>query len=1117
MKWRVAHYLGNAGDGKTNFCLSIARQQLSKKLPVIFIPAIKFSGDHSLSAQIIELLDIHSNYTFSDFLSTLDTLGKIYNLRVPFIIDGLNEAIDKNGHLNKRLLLDMRGLETEILKHNNIVLMTTSRPSYQSAIWGTADQDNDRFHNLYGFTNISDKKKLINRYFREYKIQADLSFLSLEKFTKPLYLKMFCESVNSEREKIVSVTLGYDSIYTIFDLFLERCNQNIYQRLLSYGKIAPLGKYQKLASQVMQKLGKLLWECPSRGIEIETVMEIADGSATVNYQHSITKALFDEELLLIRNWRDDKDLAYLTYDMIAGYFIAKHLTNGGITDFQEFFFKQSDKRLFGQYQELHPNHEDILAALLSMLPVKYGVFVHGILGRPPHTNPETNRLFGRSILTMMLLSPKYINSEQVELVKDIASRHQNLPLLLKGSEGVRFVSDHPFNFQFWESILLGLPMNTRDVYWSEYLRDCNEEEVTEFVSELKALQQLAKHTEEQFTKMQLMASYLTWVLTSTVPSLKQLSSDGLFEFGMRYPEIVFEKYVYSANINDPTIFEWMSSILYNILTTLFKSEQPASQAQLSRIYDFIASDVLNPEGKYATNHLLTRNYNYSILRLLERRNSGSIKNHLSKELKKSFGKLGITDWKKEKDRDENQYQDGNALIDYYFNKNKMPQVMVGKGSEYDRTPEYKQTQAKLRWRAYKLGYEFGLFGDIDKTIARFSRFGEENQHTYRYADKYIEIAHLEYCGYLDGLEKFKSHADSGYIRTFEPKHDPDLLFENIDVQDNKRYVNRNFIDSQIQLKKYCNDYSVPDVQEYLTINKLGERSGDFVLLNGDISQIDQANERQIFILTDVVFIKNESLKRARQAFAHPKAIGRGPEHKPKIRHVLRNEIPDADTIPHNEFTTWTYSLKDQPQNITYSKISLYKKGKKLSEKQADQIWNLIMHENYFVTMPRRMLRGVPRIMISFNSEQDEDSKKKLENMGIEAREETEIITEQRPVNQKLDIFIPVVDIEGEYYVCKNIIDSAKLRTKAGSTDLYDNEGNLRAFTHTARVKYMDGEQFTYIDRSVLNTYLKENNLTMFWLIWGERDFYPEDGDWDKSPKTMPERKWAKFYQALEYK
>ncbi|MEJ7559374.1 MAG: hypothetical protein WKF66_13775 [Pedobacter sp.] len=1085
---------------------------------MIFIPAIKFSGDHSLSAQITELLDIHSAYTFSHFLATLDALGKIHNIRVPFILDGLNEAIDKNGHLNKRLRLDIGSIEAEILNYGNIVLLTTCRPSYQAAIWGNADRDNDRFHSLYGFTNITDKKKLINRYFKEYKIQADLSFLSLEKFTKPLYLKMFCESVNPNRDKVISLTLGYDSIYTIFDLFLERCNQNIYQRLLSYGKIAPIKKYQKLASQVMQKLGKLLWEQPSRGIEIETLIEIADGSTNVDYQHSVAKALFDEELLLIRNWQDGKDLAYLTYDMIAGYFIARHLIDEGITDFKKFFLNQSDTRLFSEkYNELHPNHEDILAALLSMLPIKKGTFVHDMLGRPPHQNPKTNGLFGRSILTMILLSPEYISPAQVQLVRDLAKRPQNLTLLLRGSEGVRFVSDHPFNFTFWDQILLGLPMNTRDIYWSEYLRECDEEQTIEFVAELKDLQQLSEHTQEQYTKMRLVADYLSWTLTSTMPSLKQLASDGLFEFGLRYPGIVFERYLYCASINDPTVFEWMSSILYNVLTTLLKLNQPLATELLTEIYDFISTNVLHANGLHATNHLLTRNYNYSIMRLLERRSGESIRKHQSEELKGSFVKLGITNWQEEIDRNENQYRDGNSLIDYYFNKNKMPQIMLGKGSEYNRTPEFKQTQAKLRWRAYQLGYDFGLFGDIDKSIARFSRFGEENQHTYRYADKYIEIAHLEYCGYLEGMGKFRNHEDSGYIRTFEPKHDPDLLFENTDVQANKRYVTRNFIDSKIHLKKYCNDHSVPDVMEYLTIERLGERTGDFVLLNGDISQIDESNERQIFVLMDVVFVKNKNLKRAREAFAHPTAVGRGPEHKPTVRHALRNEIPDADTIPHNEFTTWNYSLKDQAQEIKYSTISLYRKGKKLAEKQADRIWKLILNSSHFMALPRKMLYGVPRVMISFSSDQDDDYEKALNNMGIEIREETEIVTEQRPVTQKLDVFIPVVDIEGEHYVCKNIIDSAKLRTKAGSTDLFDNNRNLRAFTHTARVKYRDGEEFTYLDKSILESYLKENSLTMFWLIWGERDFYPENGDWDKDPKTMAKREWVRFYKATEYK
>jgi len=1120
LKWQVSHYLGNAGDGKTNFCIALARIHLEKELPVIFIPAIKFTSDQPISTQIINLLDIHSKYSFSDFLDTMDELGKIHNLRVPIILDGLNEAIDQRGHLNNRLRLDLDGIEKEIMAYPNLVLLTTCRPAYKETIWGKVHHDDKRFHSMYGFTSIDDKKRLIRRYFEVYKIQADLSFLSLEKFTKPLYLKIFCEAVNPKRERIVSVTLGYDSIYTIFDQFLERCNENIYQRLMGYGKIAPQAKYQKLASEVLQKLGKHLWEHPARGLDMETMMVIADGAVPADYQYSVTKALLDEELLLIRNWHDGQEKIYLTYDMLGGYFIAQHLICEGVLDIKEFFSKRSDLRIFGNDQEQHhPLYEDILAALLSLLPIRTGKFVHDLLGKPPYQSKEKKHLFGRSVITMIMLSPVFIPKEQIDLIIKLSDRIENLKQLLSSSEDVRFVSDHPFNFAFWSPILIALPMNIRDAHWSEYLRGLNEDQLEDIVTEFKSIHELESHTEEQLKKMDLVATFLIWTLTSTVHKLKEQATNGLFEFAVRYPELFFDKYKYAASINDPTVFEWMSSVMYNALTTLTKTTSVIGNELIKDVYNFITDSVLKPEGIHATNHLITRNYNYSIIRLLERRCSSALLRNDSEAIKSNFINLGVTIWQEELDKNEGDYMDGNSLVDYYFNKNKMPQIMVGKGNEYNRTPEYKATQAKLRWRAYQIGYDFQLFGEVDKQIARFSRFGEEHQQTNRYADKYIEIAHLEYCGYLDSLGQFKSHEDVGYLRAFKLKHDPDLLLEEPDPAERTRYVTKNFIDSKISLKKWCADATVPDVAEYLTSSGLGIRTGDFILLNGEISEIDQNNERQFFILMDVIFVKNRDLDKARTALFHPTAIGRGPEHKPTIRHVHKNEIPDADTIPQNDFTTWSYSLEEEMVDITYSTIAMYKNGKKLTEKQADKMWDLVLKGCDYMTTPRTMQSGIPRPIIRFTSKGDalNDYLTAFANLGIILKTEEYTIKESRGIDLDLDIFIPVVDIESEYFVCKNIIDAAGLRTKVGSTDLYDTQGKLAAFTHTARVKYRDGESFTYLDKTILKNYLNQHDLSMFWMIWGERDYYPEDGDWDKKPKSMPERSWTKFYKAIEFK
>lgn len=291
-EWRIAHYLGNGGDGKTNFSIALAKEYLNNAYPAIFIPAIKFTGTNPLHQQILSLLDIKSTYNFRDFLDCLNELGRIYNVRVPIILDGLNESVNGNGFLNDRLQLDIPSLENEILQRSNIVLITTSRPSYKHAIWGDVNFEDKRFHSFYGFTDEENKKRLIRKYFEHYKIQADLSFLSLQRFTKPLYLKIYCESVNPTRKEFKQVTLGYDSIYSIFESFIVQCDLNVFKRIEKTGKYPPTAAYKRIASNVLKQLAKQLWIQPTRAFPLNELMKITDGNhLNIEYKNSIAKAI----------------------------------------------------------------------------------------------------------------------------------------------------------------------------------------------------------------------------------------------------------------------------------------------------------------------------------------------------------------------------------------------------------------------------------------------------------------------------------------------------------------------------------------------------------------------------------------------------------------------------------------------------------------------------------------------------------------------------------------------------------------------------------------------------------------------------------------------------------
>ena len=276
-------------------------------------------------------------------------------------------------------------------------------------------------------------------------------------------------------------------------------------------------------------------------------------------------------------------------------------------------------------------------------------------------------------------------------------------------------------------------------------------------------------------------------------------------------------------------------------------------------------------------------------------------------------------------------------------------------------------------------------------------------------------------------------------------------------------------------------------------------------------------KRQIFFKIDTVFIENNSLNIARKAFSEQTKLGWAANSIPNTSHIHESEIPDADIIPYNEFITWYYSISSKVVSKDYVTTELIQNGKKLNKKIADSLWNTILEANQYLLAPRTVISGIPRVQIQLSNT---DKEKTLENifqeMNIEIRKRKITKKEVQTVDRKIKVFIPVRILKNEIYLCKNLIDYFKLSSNNLNTDLFDMNGTLASFNFSYEVEYVDQESFTYLRKDLLDKYLKEMQLTMVSIVWGERDYYPPDGDWMRNTKNLSQRKWAEFYKAIVY-
>ena len=338
------HILGGAGIGKTHIACNICDERLTNGLPALFVRGSLFTTDQPIEAQLQRILDIPSSYSWHDFLQALSAAAEAYQTRIPLIIDGLNESVH-NGTFSKVWELGLTGLVQEIAQAKNLVLITTCRESYKETIWKEVtprefnwkkltweDNDSPNLVYAYGFDPYEEVEPAVEKYFKAYKITANLTLASLTQFRHPIYLKIFCETKNRERKTEKQIYVGEETLFEVFEEYLKQCNKAICDRLNRHPKTI-------IVQSALNKMAAHLWQNRSREIPFDKLVHIVDGQSRehLDWPSSKTRAIESEGLLVYRDWAGVGEVMHFTYDLLGGYLIAKYLVEQAADGVQAFF------------------------------------------------------------------------------------------------------------------------------------------------------------------------------------------------------------------------------------------------------------------------------------------------------------------------------------------------------------------------------------------------------------------------------------------------------------------------------------------------------------------------------------------------------------------------------------------------------------------------------------------------------------------------------------------------------------------------------------------------------------------------------------------------------------
>lgn len=1076
------HIFGDAGVGKTHMACHVCDQRLRAGLPALLVLGSQFTGDRPLVEQMRGILDIPPAYSWADFLQALAAAAEAYKTRIPVILDGLDGATC-NGVFSPVWCQGLPSLVYDIAQTKDVVLVTTCRTTYQEATWPNGVPENVTY--TYGF-NAYDAETAVERYFDWYKIRADLTAAPLSQFEHPIYLRIFCETRNPSRAEEKHVYVGEQTLFEVFDEYLTQCNRALCDRL-------GLHRSTDVVVPALRRMASYLWQQRTRSIPLDELANAVDGQplGSLNWQSSRTRAVLDEGLLVCRDWRGQREVVFFTHDLLGGYLIADYLLHQAKDDVEGFV--QSDETLtalFGDdFQSLHPLHSDISRCLAALLPARTGRHLHDL--------SDNDRAFSLSIDALFEVAPSEVDQDSVALVTRLFEFSGNRSALLNLAKSTVGNVRHPLNASFWSEQLKALSMPERDVGWTEFVHG----NVEHFEKVLSRFELTCQSTEALSAtaegRLHLLAEHIMWVLTSTVRPLRDSTTRALYWYGRRFPEQFLELVLRSLEINDPYVPERMLAATYGVAMARQYDFGDPSFAEVSLpMYGRSLYDAMfRPDAPHATTHILARDYARRTIEISLVHHMDLLTIEEQQRIRPPFMDGGVREWGESEDRNEGEYQDGNAPIHLDFGNYTLGHLVRNRAPYDFRHEGYRLVRANVFWRMYDLGYSLETFGEIDKQIARWRvHYGRASngRKTDRYGKKYSWIAFYELAGFR--RDQDLSCDWPGEYRTSDADIDPS--FPSPCQQCN--LVQADFLGNrELTVDEWILSGDLPNMTPYLIVGELLGEVGPWVLLDGYINQENLGMNRSRVTFPRSFIVRSGDVSSVAEHLRHQDLGGGWLPEIPEDYGSYAGEIPWCNTYPRNGATELSFVIGARTETESVDKLVLFRDGAPLSADEEEEFWESISDQVPILPWGVRVAMG--------DTAAGEVIEARLEEAGLEARRICTVPIEREvPSYQSFHVLVPVRCSKwGDYHSTINpgrsvdtpareIAEGLDLCGQPQTFDLFEKIGKRASVTLCYGEPWHTYQRLTYLRQDLLDHYLADTDSDLVWAIWGERQFHSDD-------------------------
>ena len=825
--------IGPAGCGKTHLAAEITSE--SEQRPSgVYIEAWPLTRRGTID-DLLSRLGHSRASSFRKLLEAVEAAGARSNVRIPVLIDGLNESEDPANWKDEVLRL-----QTLLTGLKHVIVVVTLRPS----VANTALPSDCRKIELSGFGQFTDLA--VNRYFEYYKISASEHVRSNRMFREPLFLRIFCEATNPDHDEWVTS----ESVPTSLTAVFEKYRSSIVTRIVE--RPGAKRRYQQDILNALDQIALRLWKKNARAISFNKLRKLI--SDDVEWTTSLAWQLEDEGILSRNVLRNGKQISFVLFDAFAGFLIADALTRQkGRNDFVRWLESGVIARLDASSGEAHPLASDICKALVGILPRRFYLQFWSLVD---------GSLRAQAILDVTELEARLIDSTTVAMVGRLVSEESRSVAiaLIDRLQLTRHVVGHPLNMQFLDEVLHDLSVAERDLRWTERVR-LTEEQV---LAELASLSEMWKLRLTRTAEDHLQALWAKWVLTSTVRIVRDHATETLYWYGRGEPEKLFRLVVSSFESNDPYVVERLLAATYGVLMAA-PGELRDFGAELKEFLDDSWGAVCDENASSSTDHWLIHEYVIGLVNIAKK----YYPNSLGKWASSGDG-FAPQSWPLAISHDDQRASDSDLVYGLDF-RNYTVGRLVENRSNYDfKHPQYEEILSWIRGRVWELGWRSDLFRSVERQMRDSDyRRSDSPGRIETYKKKYGWIGFFEAAGRLERMDRLPVERYDDSNRLSDMNIDPSFPFKvgTLDL-DLSEFISNDISDDE----EWIASGKVGVSDEIFRISILDEEAGPWIALGGFLSRKNLDERRRVFGILQALLVRKDHASHLRtvlQAKAYP--------------------------------------------------------------------------------------------------------------------------------------------------------------------------------------------------------------------------------------------------------